>query len=173
MLVVGDEHGRDADLELEPSDLVAERLAHLRVERGQRLVEQEHLRRRGDGPGEGHPLLLAARHLVRVLVGVLLQPRHLDHPVDDRRALGCGPLLDLEPEVDVLAGGHVREQAVVLEHHPELALLRRVVDDVPALDLDHAAVGLLEAGEDAQRGRLAAAARAEQAHQLARSRSRA
>ena len=30
--------------------------------------------------------------------------RHLDHPVDDLRALGCGPLLHLEPEVDVLRG---------------------------------------------------------------------
>ena len=66
---MGDEQGGDAELGLDPADLVAERQADLGVERRQRLVEQEHLGLHGERPGEGDALLLAARQLVRVAVG--------------------------------------------------------------------------------------------------------
>ena len=62
--------------------------------------------------------------------------------------------------------GHVRIERVVLEHHGDVAVLRRhVVDDVAA-DQDLAAGDVLEAGDHAQRRRLAAARRADQDDEL-------
>ena len=76
----------------------------------------------------------------------------------------------LEPELDVLPRGHVREQAVRLEHHPHVALVGGHPGEVLAADLDAARVGVLEAGEAAQRRGLAAARGAEQGDELARAR---
>ena len=61
---------------------------------------------------------------------------------------------------------HVRVERVVLEHHGDVAVLRRhVVDDVAA-DRDLAAGDLLEPGDHAQRRALAAARRADQHDEL-------
>ena len=65
-LVVRDEQRGDALGELQPPDLVAQLHPHPRVERRQRLVEQQHRGRHGQRPGQRHPLLLAAGELVRV-----------------------------------------------------------------------------------------------------------
>ena len=92
--------------------------------------------------------------------------RHLDHAIDDLAPLDLTLLLDLETEFDVLSGGHVREQAVVLEHHPESPSLRWIGSDVTTFDEDSSAIRLLESCEDAQRCRLAAPARPEQADEL-------
>ncbi|EKC68517.1 phosphoenolpyruvate carboxykinase (ATP), partial [human gut metagenome] len=45
---------------------------HSAGERGERLVEQEHARLDGQSAGQGHALLLAAGHLLRVLLGYLI-----------------------------------------------------------------------------------------------------
>ena len=76
-------------------------------------------------------------------------------------------LANLEAVLDVLLGGHVREQAVGLEDHAHVAAVRRHTRHVLAADEDAARVGLVEAGDDAQRRRLAAAARPEQRDELA------
>ena len=55
----------------------------------------------------------------------------------------------------------------MLEHEADVAPLRRQVGGVGALDRDLALVGVVEAGDDAQQGGLAAAARAEQGGELA------
>ena len=67
---------------------------------------------------------------------------------------------------------HVREQAVGLEDHSHVALVGRRPRDVLAVDDDAAGVGLVEAGDEAQRSRLAAPGRAEQRDELARLRAR-
>ena len=76
-LVVGDEDGGDAELELEPADLLAQLHPHLGVERRQRLVEQQHPRAQGERAGQRDPLLLAAGELVRVAVAVVGQADQL------------------------------------------------------------------------------------------------
>ena len=92
---------------------------HLRVQGGGGLVKEEDLRVHGQGPGDGHPLLLAAgelpgpgvdvgghAHLVQVLHGqvlglllVLLQDLGLAHHA-------------------IFQHGHVVEEVEGLEHHP-------------------------------------------------------
>ena len=77
------------DLELDPADLVPQLRPDLRVQRRQRLVEQQHLRLDGQRPGQRDPLLLAAGQLVGVPVRLRGQPdqvEHLDRPLVP---LGC------------------------------------------------------------------------------------
>jgi hypothetical protein len=60
----------------------------------------------------------------------------------------------------------VRVEGVVLEHHGDVAVLgRHVVDDAVA-DLEDPIGDLLEARDHAQGGRLAAARRADEDHEL-------
>jgi hypothetical protein len=73
----------------------------------------------------------------------------------------------LQAEGHVAEDGHVRPERVVLEHHRGRPALRRQRGDRPAVDQDLAPVGLDEPSYHAQRRRLAAAGRAEQADQLA------
>ena len=71
-----------------------------------------------------------------------------------------GKSLQPQAERHVLDHRHVRIERVVLEHHGDVAVLRRhVVDDVAA-DGDLAAGDVLQARDHAQRRRLAAARRA-------------
>ena len=74
-------------------------------------------------------------------------------------------------EGDVVVDGHIRPQGIVLEQEADLALVGRNVDAHGAVenhlvpDRDTAAGGRFQTGNHAQRGRLAAAGRAEQRHE--------
>ena len=65
VLVVGDEDGRDADLAQDLAQLRPHLLAQLPVERGERLVEQQHARRVHERARERDALLHASRELAR------------------------------------------------------------------------------------------------------------
>ena len=60
LLIVGDVHERDADLPLQRDQLELQGLAQLRVERTERLVEQQHPGPQDERAGERHALLLPA-----------------------------------------------------------------------------------------------------------------
>ena len=94
------------------------------------------------------------------------QLHHLQH----LRDLGLDVLLaaTLQPEGDVLGDGQVREERVVLEDGVDRTPVGLEVRDVVATEHDRAVGRLLEAGDHAQRGRLAAPGRAEQGEELAR-----
>ena len=157
LLVVGDEEGGGADLELDPADLVAQLGADLGVEGRQRLVEQQHGRLDGQGPGQRHALLLAAGQLAGVAVRVLAEADQLELLLATLRSRAAVLAPQLEAERDVVEHGQVREQAVRLEDHPHVALVGRDLGEVLAAHLDRAGRGLVEAGEDPQRRGLAAA----------------
>ena len=63
---MGDEDEGDADVRLERLQLDLQVLAQARVERAERLVEQQHARREDEGAGERDALLLAAGELRRL-----------------------------------------------------------------------------------------------------------
>jgi hypothetical protein len=135
-------------------------LAHLDPELGSRLLSgssNRDLRLEHHGTGQRHPLLLAARELVRLLALVARQPdqlEHLAHGARDR-----GPVAALHPQTigHVLEYREMGKQRVVLEHEADAALVGQDVRDVAAADQDGALVGLLEARDHAQGRRLAAA----------------
>ena len=121
-----------------------------------------------EGPRERDPLLLAAGQLVRVAPALGEQADELEHLVRSPPPLRAVHPAQPQAVGDVVAGRHVREQAVGLEDHAHVAAVGRHVGDVLAVDDDPAAVRLVEPGQRAQRGRLAAAGRAEQRDQLPR-----
>ena len=65
--VVGDQDHRHAVLGLEVLDQVEDLRLHGDVERGRRLVGDQHVRTVGERHGDHHALALAARQLVRIL----------------------------------------------------------------------------------------------------------
>ena len=69
LLVVRDEDGRDVLLLVQPAQPDAQLLADGRVERAERLVEQQHARLDRERARERHALALAARELRRVAIG--------------------------------------------------------------------------------------------------------
>ena len=76
-------------------------------------------------------------------------------------------LPDRQPVADVVADGHVREQRVILEDGVDVALERRLVGHVLAVEQDAAAGRQLEAGDHAQRRGLARPGRPEHREELA------
>ena len=66
LLVVRDEDEGDPEVRLERLQLDLQILAQARVERAERLVEQQHARHEDERAGERDPLLLAAGELLRL-----------------------------------------------------------------------------------------------------------
>ena len=149
------------------ADFLAQRHAHLGVERRQRLVEQQQLRLRRQRAGQRHALLLAAGKLVGIAVAELRQLDELQHLGDALVGLRLWHAGDLEAEGDVLRDRQVGEQRIGLEHHADIALVGLQPGDVLAADDDRAGGRLLEAGDHAQHRRLAAARRSEEGDELA------
>ena len=99
-------------------ELAADDAAGVGVERGERLVEQEHGRVTGECAGERDPLTLATRQLARSRGGQVGDPEALEQLVDP-----------LPPaEADVAAHVEMREERVLLEDEPDRATLGRKVD---------------------------------------------
>ena len=163
MLVVRHQHRGRAGAPDDLAHLLPEPLAHLDVEVREGLVEEQELGLRCERAGERDPLLLAARQLVRVLVRVAAQPHAFDQLGDSSPPLRH----TVQAEADVLGDGEVREERVVLEHHADPALLRRDHDarsgNGPPVQQDLPVRHRLESRDAPEYGRLAAAARAEQA----------
>ncbi len=82
-------------------------------------------------------------------------------------ALGLGHAAHHQPVGDVVDDVQVREQRVVLEHRVDVAPVGRHALGRLAEDLDVAGRRLLEAGDQAQAGRLAGAGGAEHGEELA------
>ena len=81
LLVVRDVEEGDADLALDGLQLDLELAAKLRVERAERLVEQEHGRRQHERTRERDALLLPARELVRTALPEAPEPDELERLV--------------------------------------------------------------------------------------------
>ena len=167
-LVVRDVDHGPAQFLVQPLDLAAHLVAQLGVQVRQRLVEQVQAGVAHDGAADRHALQLAARQLARVALEQVVDGEHLRRPVD----LGGDLLLRrssrAQAEGDVVVHVHVRVQRVVLEHHRDVAPVRRLVVDRFAADLDGAGVGVLQPGDGPQQRALAAAGLAHQHGELAR-----
>ena len=136
----------------------------------ERLVEQQHLRLEHDGAGQRHALLLAARELVRLLRLVAREADQLQHVARRRGAISAAS------RAAARAGRRRRSRtprdAETARSSGTRSRCRAgwaamCVTSWPPIKM-RARVGLLEAGDHAQRRRLAAARRAEQRQQLAR-----
>ncbi len=139
------------------ADLRARLDAQLGVEVGQRLVHQEHRRVAYDGTSERHALALAARERFGLAIEILRDREHVRRLLDTLVDLRLGYLAQLETERHVVVDRHVRVQGVALEHHRDVAILRRDVVDTPVANVDRAVSDLFQSRQQAQRRCLAAA----------------
>ncbi len=163
-----DEHRRSPDRSQQADDLGADLGAQVRVEAGERLVEQHQRRRWGHGPRQGNPLALSAGQLVRVAPAIAAEADEIEPPVD--APLPFGPCHVAQPEGDVVRHGEMREQSVLLEDESDAPPLRvdstrPVVHQRPS-DADRAAIDTDESGDQSQQRRLPAPARAHESEQL-------
>ena len=167
--VVGDHEDRDGGILEDADGLLAKPAPERRIEAGERLVEEDHARPGGQRADQRDPLLLAAGQSVRVARRQMAHADPLEqrfHPANIGR-----PLLAGHPVGDVLGHRQMRKEGEILEQIADAAARRRDrvagIRKHPPGDADAAALGALQPGDGAQRRRLAAARRAEQAHELA------
>jgi hypothetical protein len=166
-LVVRNVDRRRAQPRLQRRDVGARLHPELRVQVGQRLVHEEHRRRPDDRPAHRHPLPLTTGQCLRLAVEEPLEVEQLRRLEDLRVPLRLVDSLELQCEAHVVGHRHVRVERVVLEHHRDVPVLRRLVRDVLAGDPDLALVDVLEAGEHPQRGGLPRPGRTHENHELA------
>src|SRR5205085_10408749 len=122
-------------------------------------IEHERTRQR-------HALLLAARELSGIAIleaGQVHFRQPGGQPPGDLRA---GQLAQAQPVRHVAAHGHVRPERVILEHHADVARVRRQPLDATLAEADLARIDGGEARDQPQQCGLAAARRAEQREQL-------
>jgi hypothetical protein len=143
-------------------ELVLQRLPGERVERAERLVQQQHARPGDERPGEGRALGHAARELLGQRVGEAGEVDAADGGLREVAAFGARQVA--EPEGHVLADREPGHQPRLLEHEPDLA---RGAAHLAARDADGAARRPLQAGDEAEQGALAAARGAHDGHDLA------
>jgi hypothetical protein len=138
-----------------------QRAALRRVEVARRLVGQQDTRAAGDRAGQGRPLALVGAELAGAVVAMRAQPDPLEQRVDRRGVVG--PAGDQQGERDVLAHGDGGEDRRSREQEadaltPQAGELEVVEGAQRALgDVQRAAGGAVEAGEDVKQRCLACA----------------
>ena len=126
LLVVRDEDERDAEVGLDRLQLDLQVLAQPRVERSERLVEQEHARHQDERAGERDPLLLTAGELLGLALARSSASRTRSRiPLTLRRRSSLVSRWYLSPKRDVAGDVEVREERVALEDRVDVALVRR------------------------------------------------
>ena len=112
LLVVRHVHERDPDRVLDALELDLELLAHLEVERAERLVEEEHLRLHHERTGERDALLLPARKLARLAPLELFEANEPESLASFVLAGGLAQAALLEAVGDVVQHVQMREERV-------------------------------------------------------------
>jgi hypothetical protein len=161
-LVMGHVDRRRASLLLNASEVGAELLSELAIERPERLIEEKHLRSVDESSTYGDTLLLPSTQVFRSAVRETVQIDQIQYFPDTVAPSLPVPAADPEGVFDVLVRGHVRKQCVMLKDEPNVALLNGQPCDVAAADQDSPAGGGQQTGQDAEERRLARSARAEQ-----------
>ena len=136
----------------------------LRIERRERLVEQQHLGVECHGARERRALAHAAGELVRVMAGEVAEVVTLEQRVAAAQALLALDTLDLLAQLDVLDDAAPGQQQVLLQHEGDVQARSR---DLRAVEQHRAALGAGEAGGEIEQRALAATARADDGNHLA------
>ncbi len=152
---------------LERLELDLEPLAQPRVERAERLVEEQHRAASGRAPGRARPAAAGRRRAGEGLRRS--SPPSCTTSSTSRTRCCCSSFvmrLYLRPKRDVAGDVEVREERVALEDGVDAAPVRRHVGHVGAVEHDPAARRPLEPGDHPERGGLAAPRGAEHREEL-------
>lgn len=109
------EHHRRPRRANDPLDLALEKLTHLTIERGERLIEQNHSRARRERAGDRSALPHATGELVGIRRAELRKVNQAKQLLDPRDPLRLRDARDLEGEGDVLLEREPREKRRVLK----------------------------------------------------------
>ena len=143
------------------------------IERGQRLVQEEHRGIGGERSGERDPLRLATRQFAAAGVAPSIEPDALQPLAGPATRLLPAQATSAQAEGDVVDGVEMGEQEVVLEHHADGSPVGRNVDACVrivvdrAIELDAAGAEAAQPGERAQQRRLARAVGSDDSNGLA------
>ena len=96
-----------------------------RVERAERLVEQQYRCLQHQRPCQRDALLLTAREFRSPPLAKLADLNHFHHGIDAALCFILADLLVSQSKANVLGDRHVREERVVLEDRVDAALVRR------------------------------------------------
>ena len=167
-----DDDDSQAELLVDVSDEMQDRLRRLRVKRARRLVGQEHLRIGRERPRDADALLLPARELRRVLLRLVGESDEREERLDLRADLRLVRAGKAQGEGDVVVDGRRRQQVEVLEDHADaLALFAKLRlterGQILAVNDDLALRRPLQHVDAANQGRLARARKADDAIDLA------
>ncbi len=165
-LIVGDVDGRGLKALVQSFEFGARRDAQLRIEVGERLIEQEHGRVAHDGPADGHALALAAGEGFGLAIEQVVNIEDAGGIADAAFDFGLGKLAQFQAERHVFVDRHVRVQGVVLKDHRYVAVLGGDMVDDALADGDGAAADLLETRNHAQGGALSAAGGTDEDNEL-------
>ena len=168
---MGDEDAGDLDLVVQPAQPSAQFLAHLGVERAERLVEQQDFRLDRERARECDALALAAGELRGVAIGKKIELHEFQQLMHAPRDFGLGgtfaPRQHPHAEGDVLEHRHVPKQRVMLKYEADLALADADGAGVLAMKQHLARVRRLQPRDYSQQRGLARARQPEQRDQLA------
>ena len=145
--VVGDEQRGDPPARHQRGELVAQAFRERVVEGHEGLVEHQEVGLDREGAGERDAAGLAERQFAGEMIAMGGEPERGEQHVE----FGVGRLRRAEPHV--LLHGAPGQEARLLEHHAELAVIGQA---------HHPGIVAVEAGDDAQQRRLAAAGGADQ-----------
>ncbi len=160
--VVGDQHHRLGQAREEPTELLLQLRAHDRIQRAERLVEQQDGRVQHERAHQPHPLALAPAELARIAPQhVAVEPGQLGQLAHPRRDPGARPALRLRGQRHVVEGGQVGIEPAVLHHvaHAGQEAVARAGLHRGAVHPHRARVRPDQAQDEPQHGGLARAAR--------------
>ena len=149
----------------DPQHFEVHLFAGQRIERAERLVHQDQFWIVDEGARDRGALLHAAGQLLRIFVFVAGEPDQIE------QIAGAGPrglhrqADDFGRQQHVVQNGSPFQQQRLLEHHADIA--GGIERCFRVADLDGAAVGIMQPGQDLQHRGLAAAGGADQRDQLA------
>ena len=112
-------------------ELLLHMVLEIAIERGKRLIQQDHLRLVRHDTRERHPLLLSAGELRRK---PLLEPLELKLPDHLLRTCRIRASAAPEPRRHILLDGHGREERIVLKQIAYPPLLRLQIDLLRAVE---------------------------------------
>ena len=112
---VGDQQHGGAGAPPQPQHLVAHQQPRLRVERAERLVEQDEARLQHQGAGDADALAHAAGKLRRIGAGEVLQPHEGERIVDPAAHFGVRHAAAAQAEGGIVVDGQPGKAGVLLE----------------------------------------------------------
>src|SRR5262245_39066585 len=107
--------------------------ACLRIERSERLVEEQDLRLVRERARDRDSLLLSTRELPGIFLAVFLQLNQLDQPIDRLFSFLPPPAANFQTKPDVLFDRHAWKERIRLEDHADTTLTRGQVGYVLAV----------------------------------------